>query len=166
MPQSNHLPRMMEGIIYSLMRNYKRQNTTYINYKEMATKLFYRHINRGWDRSTMKQWILSADEKIQLETLQKNQPTTTAQPTEEPLTNKERIFLHFEYHKNDIPKSRVRAIYENKCQTLLSDRLGIQQLTIAYSRPKNIKDTITKAKLHQAPGFEASKYYLGELPPA
>ena len=168
MPQSNHPPRMMKGIIYSLMRNYKKQNSNYNDYKAMATKLFYRHINRGWDRSTMKQWILSADEKIQLETLQKNQPTTTitAPPTEEPLTNKERIFLHFEYHKNDIPKSRVRAIYENKCQTLLSDRLGIQQLTIAYSRPKNIKDTITKAKLHQAPGFEASKYYSGELPPA
>ena len=47
MPQSNHLPRMMKGIIYSLMRNYKRQSTTYIDYKEMATKLFYHHINRG-----------------------------------------------------------------------------------------------------------------------
>ena len=47
MPQSNHPPRMMKGIIYSLMRNYRRQNTTYIDYKEMATKLFYRHINRG-----------------------------------------------------------------------------------------------------------------------
>ena len=33
----------------------------------------------------------------------------------------------------------------------------------AYSRPKNIKDSMTKAKLHQAPGREASKYYSGEL---
>ena len=71
------------------------------------------------------------------------------------------LFLHFEYHKNDIPKSRVRAIYDKHCKELLSTRLGIKQLTIAYSRPENIKDTITKAKLHQAPGHEASKYYSG-----
>jgi len=86
---------------------------------------------------------------LQLETLQNSQPTaTTPQPTEKSLTSKERILLHFEYHKNDIPKSRVRAIYENKWQSLLSDCLYIQQLTIAYSRPTNIKERITKAKLH------------------
>ena len=76
------------------------------------------------------------------------------------------LFGHFEYHKNDIPKNKVRAIYETTCKDLLSSRLGIKQLTIAYSRPKNIKDTITKAKLHQAPGREASKYYSGELTPS
>jgi len=160
MPQSNHPPRMMKGIIYSLMRNYHRQNTKYKDYKSMATKLFHRHVNRGWDRSTMKDWIISADEKIQQE--QNEQPTSASTESEEPVSNKERVFLHFEYHKNDIPKSRVRAIYDKNCKELLSTRLGIKQLTIAYSRPKNIKDTITKAKLHQAPGHEASKYYSGE----
>ena len=160
MPQSNHPPNMMKGIIFSLMRNYHRQNTKYADYKSMATKLFIRHVNRGWDRTTMKHWIISADIKIQQETLQQTQPTHVT--TEEPLTNKERVFLHFEYHKNDIPKNKVRAIYETTCKDLLSSRLGIKQLTIAYSRPKNIKDTITKAKLHQAPGREASKYYSGE----
>ena len=130
----------------------------------MATKLFVRHVNRGWDRTTMKHWIISADKKIQQETLQQTQPTHVT--TEEPLTNTEQVFLHFEYHKNDIPKNKVRAIYETTCKELLSSRLGIKQLTIAYSRPKNIKDTITKAKLHQAPGREASKYYSGELTPS
>ena len=68
----------------------------------MATKLFVRHVNRGWDRATMKHWIISADIKIQQDPLQQTQPTHVI--TEEPLTNKERVFLHFEYHKNDIPK--------------------------------------------------------------
>ena len=67
-----------------------------------------------------------------------------------------------EYHPNDISKKAVRALYKHYCKSSF-ERLGIQQLTIAYSRPPNIKDSITKAKLHQAPGKEASKYYLGEL---
>ena len=170
MPQSNHPPNMMKGILYSLMRNYHRQNSKYNDYKDMATKLYNRHVNRGWDRATIKQWILSADDKIQQESQQKKllqsqsiEPTYI--PTEEPTTNKERVFLHFEYHKNDIPKNKVRAIYESTCNEILSSKLGIKQLTIAYSRPKNIKDTITKAKLHQAKGREASKYYSGELSP-
>ena len=54
MPQSNHPPNMMEGIIFSLMRNYHCQNPKYADYKSMATKLFVRHVNRGWDRTTMK----------------------------------------------------------------------------------------------------------------
>ena len=104
MPQSNHPPNMMKGILYSLMRNYHRQNSKYNDYKDMATKLYNRHVNRGWDRATIKQWILSADCKIQQESQQKKllqsqsiEPTYI--PTEEPTTNKERVFLRFEYHK-------------------------------------------------------------------
>ena len=37
----------------------------------MATKLYNRHVNRRWDRATIKQWILSADVEIQQESLQK-----------------------------------------------------------------------------------------------
>ena len=43
--------------------------------------------------------------------------------------------------------------------------LDITKLTIPYSKPQNLKDAITKAKLvHQASGREASKFYSGELP--
>ena len=67
-----------------------------------------------------------------------------------------------EYHTNDIPKTQVRALYDHYCKSTF-EGLGIKQFTVAYSRPPNIKDSVTKAKLHQAPGKEASKYYSGEL---
>jgi len=151
---------MMQGIIYSLMRNYHRQNTEYKDYKNMATKLFDRHVARGWDRTIMKEWILNADKKIQRDN--HPDPTQSDSTPDQPLSNKERLFLHFEYHKNDIPKKRIRAIYDNTCQEAFSEILGIEQLTIAYSRSKNVQDTITKARLHQAPGLEASTYFSGE----
>ena len=41
--------------------------------------------------------------------------------------------------------------------------LNVEQVTVTYSRPNNLKDLPTKAKLHQAPDREASKYYYGEV---
>ncbi len=64
MPQSNHPKRMMKVIIFSLMRNYRRQNSHDNDYITMAQKLFDRHVARGWDRPTVKEWILAADNKI------------------------------------------------------------------------------------------------------
>ena len=111
----------------------------------------------------MKDYILTADAKL-TEKLTTKQPTSLPIPTTEPeLTNHERIFLHWEYHPNDISRKNVRAIYNDTCKELFEDALGIKQTTIAYSRPKNLKDVLTKAKLHQAPGREASKFYSGEL---
>ena len=41
------------------------------------------------------------------------------------------------------------------------DELGVSQITVAYSRPKNVKDLVSKAELHQAKGKEISIYYGG-----
>ena len=34
--------------------------------------------------------------------------------------------------------------------------LGVKRAIVAYSRPKNVGDFVTQAKLHQAPGKEGS----------
>jgi len=68
-----------------------------------------------------------------------------------------------EYDKKDIPQKAIRALYDHHCRDTF-EKLGILQMTTAFSRPKNIKDSLTKAKLHKAPGHKASKYYMGELP--
>ncbi|KAL7526350.1 hypothetical protein ACHAWF_001736 [Thalassiosira exigua] len=60
-PTSAHPPGMMKGIIFSLMKNYKRQNTRQRDYEKMALKLFRCHVARGWDPSTMKWFILKAN---------------------------------------------------------------------------------------------------------
>ena len=163
---------MMRGVISGLLKTYRRQNTYRSDYNKIAIETFKRHVARGWNRATMKEYILTADAKL-TEGLTTKPPTSlptnlpslpSPNPTAEPeLTNHERIFLHWEYHPNDIPRKNVRTIYNNTCKELFEDALGIKQTTIAYSRPKNLKDVLTKAKLYQAPGREASKFYSGEL---
>ena len=64
-----------------------------------------------------------------------------------------------EYHNNGIPKRLVRSIYDTYCQPIFKRYLGVEQLTVAYSRSKNVKELASRAKLHQAPGSEASEFY-------
>ncbi|KAL7523890.1 hypothetical protein ACHAWF_002629, partial [Thalassiosira exigua] len=153
-PTSAHPPGMMKGIIFSLMKNYKRQNSKGIifslmknykrqntrqhDYEKMALKLFRRHVARGWDPSTMKRFILEANRKLDAA-----KPRPTLQPQPDSLSNKERLFLHFEFHPRDIPRKVIRAIYDDTCHETFFWLLGIKQATVAYSRPKNIRERAT-----------------------
>ena len=53
----------------------------------------------------------------------------------------------------------VQSIYNATCKDQF-EGLETMQMTIAYARPKNIKNLVTKAKLHQARVKEASNYYV------
>ena len=127
----------------------------------MAIKIFKRHVSRGWGKRQMKEYIIKADIKLQTPPLPST-PNTNLIPTSAEGLSRDWVFLHLEYSENDIPKQAVRALYDHYCKEAF-EGLGITQMTTAYSSPKNIKDLVTKAKLHQPPGKEAGKCYSGEL---
>ena len=86
-----------------------------------------------------------------------NSPTTL--PTE--VEDEERLFIHLEFHPDDIKRKRIQELYAKHCGELFEQKLDIKRPTIAYSRPKNLGDYVTSAKLHQAPGHTASSI-MGE----
>ena len=45
----------------------------------------------------------------------------------------------------------------------MKDEIGIEQQTMAYSRPQTIGNIGAKAKMLEAEGKEVSKYITGEL---
>ncbi|KAL7529891.1 hypothetical protein ACHAWF_003149 [Thalassiosira exigua] len=102
-PQSAHPPGMIKGIIFGLMMNYFL----------------------GWDRATIKDHILFADNKL------RHSPLSAATP--EPISNKNRLFIHLEYHPNDIPRKKVCELYQLHCEQTFKNKLGVEQTTIAYS---------------------------------
>lgn len=55
---------MVKGIIYSLVKKCKHQNSQRRDYVTMCRKLIRRHIARGWSPSIMKDFILQADAKL------------------------------------------------------------------------------------------------------
>ena len=154
---------MINGIIFRLLRTYMRQNTREADYQSVALKLFHRHAARGWNRVLLKDIILKADKIIRHKL--KNPPPTlpeasSASSPED--ANKELLFLHMEYGQNDLPRKAMREIDDSTCREVFEE-MGIKKFVIAYSRSNNIKELMTRAKLHQPPGHEASKYYTGKM---
>ena len=138
MPQSAHPPNMAKGIITSLLRIYYKQNTKIADYEAIAILLFHRWLQRGWSRVDMEEYILQANIKIRRE---RQQTPTTAPTTIEPLTNKEQVFIHWEYHQCNIPKHVIRALYNIHLKDDMDKWLDIKQTAIATPGQKTNKTT-------------------------
>ena len=129
-------------------------------------KLFNRHAARGWNKAVLKRMILESNNKLERQILLPNHPTTlsTNSALENILESPNRLFIHMEYSRNDMPKKAVRSIVDATLSNTLEE-INISQTTVSYSRPKDVKDLLSKAKLHQAKGKEVSVYY-SEGPPS
>ena len=154
---------MIKGIIYGLLKTYKNKNTHTEDYLDAVIKLFNRHAARGWNRTVLKHMILESNSKLSRKTTLLPHcftPPATSSTLQNTLNSPNRLFIHVEYSKNDIPIQAVRTIVEATLKDTI-DELGVSQITVAYSRPKNVKYLLSKAKLHQAKGKEVSIYYWG-----
>lgn len=164
-PASAHPTGCIKGTIFGLVRRYHAQNTyrqDYINY----VRLLYRRLKqRGWDKAYIRPLIIEACNVAERTSQAPTTPATLSQANDE----ENRLFIHLVFHPDDIPRKRIQELYQIHCGDLLRDELEISRPTIAYSRPKNIGDFITKAKLHQAPGRPSStimgEYKAGLAPP-
>jgi len=150
MPQSNHPPNMMKCILYSLMRNYYCQNSKYEDYKHMATKLYNRHVNRGWDRATIKQWILSpdVDVKIQQESPQKNKCNKA---TTKPIY-RANLYLNRRtsyQQRESISTSQIPITRYSEEQGASNLQINMQQNPILQIRNKTTDNSLRQAKKHK-----------------
>ena len=81
------------------------------------------------------------------------------------------LFFHIPFHTKDISRQKIRDIYEKTCEgepqgcnfkQMPNEDCGncmkISQLTIAYSRPKNIRDYLCPSKLIETDNVFVSKY--------
>ena len=156
-PNSAHPPWMIKGIITSMLRNYFYQNTHRSDYWDVAMKFYTRLRERGWERKTLEPIFIEAHNKFESQ-------SETIKSTQKNESFKKLMILHMEYHPNEIPRKKIRELWNKNCGELLSKTvaeggLGIEKTIIAYSRPKNLKDVLQSAKLHQHPGKEVSTYF-------
>jgi len=150
-PHSSHPLSTLRGMTYSLMRTYFKQNTLEQDYISTVILMFHHLLARGWDRYTLKDTILAADVKLQQLDQQVN-----PQENQAIIVPRESLFFHLPYHPHDIPRRRLRQLYNFHCQEAFSSSLGIDKFTVAYSRHKNLREHLTQARLHQAESKKAS----------
>ena len=172
-PHSAHPSGVAKGWIYGILRTYWYQNSRFSDFVHYASLLYKRHVMQGWSQAVLKELFISALNKLKthLEAPPRLEPITPTPPSQPDHNNNtdptaedpELLFLHLEFHPNDIDRKTVRKLYQDNCEEVLRDSVEIEKFIIAYSKPKTIGGVVAKAQLHEAPDHEVSKYIEGEL---
>jgi hypothetical protein len=101
--------------------------------------------NRGHDIATIVSLFKEAAELIE------NKQSLTG--IEKPKSNnKHRLFLHAEFHPRGIPRRTIRQLYN---RTLAKTKL-FDDFIVAYRRPKNLRDLLSKTKLQSFPSIPSA----------
>ena len=156
-PSSSHPPGCIKGTIYGLINRYHAQNTYRKDYLYFVTMLYKHLLDRGWEREHIRKLMIEAITEVESRGNKGQKSSDSAEDK-----TSDRLFLHLQYHPDDIPRREVQELYQEHCGELFQRLLNIDRPTIAYSRPPNLGEFVTKAKLHQAPDRTASRI-LGEL---
>ena len=152
-PESAHSQGVLKSLIFGNVFRYWLQNSKRSDFIA-TTRDFYGHLlNRGYKPSVLNPIFLAAAEKIH-QRAQKIGETPSKKET-----NNKQLFLHWEFHPRDIQRYEIRSVYNTTLAPFISNPpLGIQQLTIAYKNPPNLRRCLTKTQLNEPEGEQASLY--------
>ena len=125
----------------------------------MVVKFFKYHVSRRWDKHNLKRMILEENDRL------KNQINLISHPTVLSIsismlhhnqTIPKRLYVHMNYSRNNFQKRQL-DVEETLDKTL--QNLNIHQVIVVCSRQNNLKDFLTKGKLHQAPRRKTRKKF-------
>ena len=157
---SAHPSNMTKSLIYGLLYTYQQQNTYHSDFLKNAAKLYHRLRARGHQASALNELFREAADKLEF---QHHKPTYTQKSRDITEKQDNRIFFHIPYHPRDISRIRLRQIYKETLETTTpttcnirtynntdtKQPMGIKNLTIAYSRGKNLFDILCSSTLKE-----------------
>jgi hypothetical protein len=138
-PNSAHPPGILKSIIYGNLQRYWLQNTNIIDFMEITKQFAEYLITRGYNKEKITNLFHEAARKLD--------GTKKIKRTDE-----DTIYLHWTWHPRDLGQSKLQVIFNET----LKEKCGFNNLIIAYSRPKNLRDCLIKAKLSEPEGFRVS----------
>jgi hypothetical protein len=142
-PLSAHPSSCFKGLITGELYRYWWQNTEEKDFIDITTNFILRLINRGHQLNNILLLIQTAASNIDSLNIKASQQ----KPTDD-----ETLYIHWRLHPSNIPKRKVRQIYD---QTLKGND-GFHNMTLAISRPKNLRDILCRTDLHDTPGKNVS----------
>jgi hypothetical protein len=141
-PNSAHPPRVLKSLFYGNLHRYWLQNTHVEDYITVAKQFANRLTARGYDPQIINNLFLQAAKKLD--------DLTTS--TKKNSSNDDTLYLHWTWHPRDISKRKLCLILNNT----LKEKSGFNNLIIAYSRAKNLRDSLTKTTLSEPEERKAS----------
>jgi hypothetical protein len=151
-PHSAHPKGVLKSIIYGNLRRYWLKNSKRSDYIPTATRVAQHLVNRGHHRDTITQLFLEVATHIdrQVQTKRDSSPT--------PPTKQETgatLYIHWEFHPRGIQRHQLRQMYVRT----LSHHSGFDQMIVAYSRPRNLRDLLMPTTLKEPPERPASSLF-------
>ena len=104
-PASEYTLGTIKGTIYGLVLRYFKQNTYQKDFAHYVGLLYYRLLQRGWERKLVRDLILGATNRAEEKSINPLPPSLKSTST------RDIIFLHFEYHKDGITRQEIRKEY-------------------------------------------------------
>jgi hypothetical protein len=62
------------------------------------------------------------------------------------------LFLHWQYHPKDITRQTLRHLYDET----MAGVSGFEKMVICYSRPRNLREALTRTSLSEPDGERVS----------
>jgi hypothetical protein len=148
-PISSHSPSVLNGLIFGQLRRFWLQNSHTSDFIHCTHAFFNHLLARGHDSINIRRLFLLAAARLDL--------PTTLTPAKRPGPTAERpVFLHVEYHPRQIERLDIQKVYGELCAGTFRETpnkenipTGIGRLTIAYSRPPNLRDLLCRTKMVQ-----------------
>ena len=144
-PMSEHPPGCILGTIFGLISRYYQQNTYKKGFAYFSGLLYQRTLEWGWDQGLIRELIFEATSRVEKTTTSLHERVET-----EETNTKDTLFIDFKFHKDGVSRQAIRLEFETHLAKIWRNDLDVMKMTGAYSRPGNIGDYVTRAKLHQS----------------
>jgi len=132
-PLSAHPYSCFKGLIKGELNRYWLQNSP-STFQELLTKFIERLTMRGHLLEALRPILTQAAMTLHPEAIAQSSSTSDAEDT---------LFIHLRHHPKGLQRSDIRRIYN---ETLSKFKIH-DKMTVAISRPKNLREILTKTAL-------------------
>jgi hypothetical protein len=132
-PLSVHPQSCFKGLIHGKVRRYWIQNNA-SNFQAILLKFIQRLIDRGHTLEQLTPLLIQAAADLDDKAWQPNNISSSTHNT---------LFIHWQHHPGGLQRTDIRRIYE----ATLQPHLPYKKMQIAISRPKNLRDVLTKTAI-------------------
>ena len=151
-PISAHPVGCLRGLVFGNLRRFWIQNTHREDYISVAKHFAERLIERGHPAHTIETLFMEAAKRF--DETAKHPTTTPVVANANSLINPDpaQYYFHLEYHPRGIPRQEIRNLFDNT----VGKHLPPYKFTIAYSRPKNLRDALMRTRMEETAGCRAT----------
>jgi hypothetical protein len=132
-PSSAHPASCLKGLIKGELYRYWLQNQP-TDFQELVTQFLIRLCNRGHTIEHLTPVITQAAASLE----SNHNYSQTKQE------NSDTLYIHWKHHPNGLQRQTLRQLFNDTLRPVNP----FHSMTVAISRPKNLRDILTKAALH------------------